>query len=122
MKIPKASFFKGFYFAFVGIIESIKSEFNLKVHLCAAIVAVGMGWYFEISSNEWLWVCLSIFLVLASEVMNTAIESLANLVSSDYHPLVKKTKDAAAGAVLLLSVFALICGMIIFLPKLIELF
>ena len=122
MKPPKPSFFQGFGYAFDGIINSIKSEVNLKFHLVAAFLVIAMGAFFQISSNEWLWILLAIFLVLAAEVMNTAIESLCNLVSSEYHPLIKKTKDAAAGAVLLLSLFALICGFIVFLPKIIDIF
>jgi len=122
MKPSKPSFFQGFSYAYAGIINSIKSEANLKVHLGAACLAIAMGLFFQISSNEWLWILLVIFLVLAAEVMNTAIESLSNLVSPEYHPLIKKTKDASAGAVLLLSVFALICGFIIFLPKITAFF
>jgi len=57
---------------------------------------------------------------MAAELINTAIESLADLVSSEYHPLIKKTKDAAAGAVLITALFAIISGLVIFIPKLIE--
>lgn len=122
MKPSKPSFFQGFAYAFEGIINSIKSEANLKFHLVAALLAIAMGLFFQITVNEWMWILLAIFLVLAAEIMNTAIESLSNLVSPEYHPLIKKTKDASAGAVLLLSLFALICGFIIFLPKIIALF
>jgi len=122
MKPRKQSLFHGFYCAFAGIGSSINSEVNLKFHLFAAITAVALGFFFQISSAEWLWILLAIFLVLAAEVMNTAIESLSDLVSSAYHPLIKKTKDASAGAVLLLAVFALICGLIIFVPKMTEFF
>ena len=122
MKPSKPSFFRGFSFAFDGIVDSVKSEVNLKVQLGAACLAIAMGLFFQISTNEWLWILLVIFLVLAAEVMNTAIESLSNLVSSEYHPLIKKAKDAAAGAVLLISILALICGAIVFLPKIILCF
>jgi len=122
MKPLKPSVYRSFYCAFAGIGNSIKSEINLKIHIFAAALAIGMGLFFKISSSEWLWIFLAIFLVLAAEIMNTAIESLSNLVSPDYHPLIKKTKDAAAGAVLLIAIFALICGLIIFLPKIIATF
>lgn len=122
MKQPKPSLFQGFSFAIAGIVNTIKSEVNFKFHIAAALLAIAMGLVFQITTDEWLWIALSIAIVMLSELMNTGIESLANMVSPEYHPLIKKTKDAAAGAVLIAALFALICGLTIFIPHLTEVF
>jgi diacylglycerol kinase len=122
MKPPKLSFYQSFSYAFAGIISTIKSETNFKIHAISALLAVAMGLLFQITMYEWLWISLAIAFVMVAELINTSIESLANLVSPEYHSLIKKTKDAAAGAVLIAAIFALICGIIIFIPRLIEAF
>src|SRR5690606_8670123 len=122
MKHRNTPLYSGSYCAFSGIANTIKTEANMKFHLLAAAIAVAMGIFLQISSSEWLWIFLAIFLVMGAETMNTAIESLSNRVSPEYHPLIKSTKDAAAGAVLLMALFSLVCGLFIFLPKIIATF
>lgn len=122
IKPPKSSLFQNFSFAISGIVSTIKSETNFRIHMVAALLAVVMGIIIEITTYEWLWIALSIAIVMLTELINTSIESLANMVSPEYHPLIKKTKDAAAGAVLIAALFALICGLTIFIPHLIEAF
>jgi diacylglycerol kinase len=75
------------------------------------------GFYFKVSSFEWLALVLVIGLVFVSEAFNTAIEIDINLTSPDYHPFARDTKDVAAGAVLLAAFFSVIVGLVIFLPK-----
>lgn len=120
MKPTKSSLFQSFTFAISGILHTIRSESNFRIHIIAALLAIAIGWALQISANDWLWIVLSIALVMAAELINTSVESLADMVSSDYHPLIKKTKDAAAGAVLIAALFALVCGLIIFIPYLTE--
>jgi len=120
MKPPKSSLYQSFSCAIDGIFSSIKSESNFKIHIVSALLVVAMGFFFQIAIYEWLWIALAIAVVMLAELINTSIESLANMVSQEYHPLIKKTKDAAAGAVLIAALFALISGLIIFIPKLIE--
>lgn len=115
------SFLSALRFAWQGIRDSFKTEKNFKIHCAFAILAVLLGLLLKIHASEWLWIGLSIFLVLAAELFNTALESLTNLVSPARHPLAKKAKDAAAAAVLVLAIFSVICGIIIFLPKLVQL-
>lgn len=67
---------------------------------------------------EWIAVSIVIGAVLAAEAINSAIEALADLVSPEYNAAIKKTKDLAAGAVLITAIAAAIVGFIIFLPKL----
>ena len=111
-----------FGYAFEGIFEAIQSQDNFKIHCLAAFLVVLAGLYFSISTTEWCLIIGSITAVLSAETFNTAIEHLTDLVSPDYHILAKKTKDAAAGAVLFTAIGAAIIGGIIFLPKVLMLF
>ena len=108
---------KSFINAFNGLRSFFKSETNAKIHLAAAFVAIALGFFFEINYWEWGLVTLSIAMVIGAEAMNTAIETLTNLVSPDYHELAGKTKDIAAAAVLVTAFGALVIGGIVFLPK-----
>ena len=106
-------------FALTGIFTAIKEERNMRNHAVSAVVVVLAGFLFQVSAIEWLFLFLSIFLVIAFEIMNSAIENVVDL-ASDYHFSIraKNAKDMAAGAVLVVSGFAVITGLIIFLPKL----
>jgi diacylglycerol kinase (ATP) len=110
-----------FRFAFAGIRELFRSEPNAWIHLAVAILVIIGGWYFSLSPTEWCLVIFAIGAVLSAEAFNTAIEHLTDLVSPQYHELARKTKDAAAGAVLLMAMAAAAIGFIIFLPKIIAL-
>lgn len=111
-----------FGYAFEGIFEVVKSQANFKIHFSVAFLAILAGFYFSISTTEWCLIIGSIAAVLCAETFNTAIEHLTNLVSPDYHILAKKTKDAAAGAVLFMAIGAAIIGLLIFLPKVLAIF
>ena len=106
-------------FALTGIFTAFKEEKNMRSHVLSAVAAIIAGLIFRISETEWLFLLLSIFLVIAFEIMNSAVENVVDL-ASDYHfsMRAKNAKDMAAGAVLVVSGFAVITGLIIFLPKL----
>lgn len=106
-------------FALTGIFTAFKEEKNMRSHILSALAAIIAGLIFRISATEWLFLLLSIFLVIAFEIMNSAVENVVDL-ASDYHfsMRAKNAKDMAAGAVLVVSGFAVITGLIIFLPKL----
>ena len=106
-----------FVHAFRGILATYRSERNFKIHLGCSILVVAMGIGFPLSGAEWRWVAACIALVFSLELLNTAIEAIIDLLSPTYHPLAKKAKDAAAGAVLIGAVFSLIVAASIFLPK-----
>lgn len=110
-------FIKSTTFAIKGIGSMIKSENNARIHLLASALVISAGFYFQLNLQEWLWISLAITLVWILEALNTAIEAIIDLVSPKFHPLAGKAKDIAAGAVLIASIFALIVGTIIFLPK-----
>lgn len=109
-------------FAVTGLFTAFKEERNMKKHLVSAILVVIAGLLFQVSVTEWLFLLLSISLVIAFEIINSAIENVVDL-ASDYHfsMLAKNAKDMAAGAVLFVSGFAVLVGLIIFVPKVLAL-
>lgn len=112
----------GFLYALEGLIYCFRTQKHMKLHGFAALAAVALSFYARLEPGEWLWVLLSIALVWSAELTNTAIERAVDLASPDKHPFAKAAKDAAAAAVLVLSVFALAVGFIILLPHLAERF
>lgn len=107
-------FFRSFAYAFNGIRASFADQLNLKVHLMVAVLVIAVGFCFKISRNDWCIIILTIALVIALEMMNSAVESLVDLVTTERKPLAGKVKDIAAGAVLFASVMSVIIGVIIF--------
>ncbi len=107
-------------FAWAGIRAFFKAEHNAYIHAGASMAAIALGVALHISSMEWIVISLSISLVWAAELFNTAIEAMANRFSPQYDPAVKFIKDVAAAAVLFTALGACISGIIIFLPKIIH--
>lgn len=111
---------KSFGFAFNGILLLIKSEHNFWIHLLAVAITTLAGFFFNLNGNEWISLVFCFGIVLMAEAFNTSIEALADKVSPEIHPLIKKTKDIASGAVLIVSIMAVIIACIIFIPKISE--
>ena len=111
-----------FKYAFRGIVHMFMREQNAWIHALAVIVVTVAGISVQLSKTEWLFVILSIGLVLMAEAFNTAIEQLANAVSETYNEKLKNAKDVAAGAVLLAATTAALIGLLVFIPHIIEIF
>ena len=108
---------KSFGYAFEGIRTGISKERNMKIHCMVAALVVIAGLILGISVTEWC-ICLGLFgMVMALELVNTAVEAVVDLVTEERHPLAKIAKDTAAGAVLIAAIMAAIVGLIIFVPK-----
>ena len=114
-------FLRGFEYAFQGLWHAAKTQLNFRVHLVLAVIAVLLGYALHISTAEWLWVSLCIGMVLLTELINTAIELLVDLVSPEYNEKAGRVKDMCAAAVLITAITALVIGLIIFVPKLLLL-
>jgi diacylglycerol kinase len=108
---------QSFSHAFRGLRILFATTPNAWIHALAVVLVVIAGFYFEVSSLEWLALVLSMGLVLTAEAFNTAFEIDINLTSPEFHPYARDTKDVAAGAVLLASITAVVVGLVIFLPK-----
>ncbi len=109
---------KSFAHAIRGIRFLVRSQINARIHLAATIVVVILSSALSISRVEWCMMTLAITLVWIAEGLNTAIECLTDLVSPDHHPLAGRTKDVAAGAVLVAAIGACVVGGLIFIPHL----
>lgn len=113
----KDPIWKSFGYAFEGIFTCIKKERNMKIHCAMAVLVVIAGVILKISLTEWC-ICLVLFgLIMALELVNTAIEAVVDLVTQEKKPLAKIAKDTAAGAVLIAAIMSAIIGCIIFVPK-----
>lgn len=118
--MKKDPLYKSFGYAFQGIFNTIRTERNIKIHCAAAILVTIFGIWLQISKTEWM-ICFVLFgLILALELVNTAVEATVDLFTEERKPLAKKAKDAAAGAVLIAAIFAAVIGILIFIPKLLE--
>lgn len=112
---------RSFGFAFSGSYELLRTEPNARIHFAATLLALATGFFLKISAMEWCVVLILIALVWSAEAFNTVIEKLADHLFPEYHETARIAKDVSAGAVLVCALAALICGLIIFLPKLLEL-
>jgi len=99
----------------------LKTQQNAWIHLVATILGVAAGFLFDISASEWCWLILAVIAVWSTEALNTALELLADVASPEFHPLVKKAKDVAAGAVLISAIGAVAIGLIVLGPYVLEL-
>ena len=106
-------FLRSLGYACQGIATAIKEQLNLKIHLLAVVLVTLAGFYFHITTIEWCLVLLCFGMVIAAELLNTAIEYLVDLVSPQQHPIAGKVKDIAAGAVLVTAIaVAIVAGFI----------
>jgi len=117
----KYSITRSFGFAFSGLKTAFKKEPNFRLHLITTLLVVISAYLLKFNLLEWLILTLTIFLVIIFELINTALEALVDLVSSEIKPEAKIAKDVSAAAVLLTALFAIIVGTILFLPKLVNL-
>lgn len=113
-------FLKSFAYAWQGLEYTFKTQANFKFHSFAALAAIALGFWFQISKTECFALIFCIALVLFAELINTALETLVDLVSPEINPLAKIVKDVAAAAVLVLAFAALLIGALIFIPYIVS--
>ncbi len=112
---------KSFHYAFSGLKTAWQEEHNFRVHCTAAIIAIILSFVAHIRTHEWIAVLFSIGFVFVCELLNTALENIADFICPENNPNIKKIKDIAAAAVMISSITALLIGLLIFIPKLISL-
>jgi diacylglycerol kinase (ATP) len=111
---------RSFVYAGRGIRTMLASQHNAWIHAAATLVVAVAGFAFQITRPEWCVLVLAIMAVWAAEALNTALEFLCDVASPEFHPLVEKAKDVAAGAVLLSAIGAATVGGLVFVPRLLE--
>ena len=100
----------------------LKTQTSAWIHAVATVGVCLAGFLFRIHRAEWCAVIVAMMAVWVSEALNTAIEFLGDAVSTDYHPLIGKAKDLAAGAVLISAIGAVVIGLLVFGPHVLEKF
>lgn len=116
------SFRESFRCALLGLADAWKNERNMKIHLTATAVALIIAVKLRIERWEWLFFSSAVFLVFTMEMLNTALERVVDLFTSEFHPLARLAKNAAAGAALLSALYALVVAALIFAPRLFNFF
>jgi diacylglycerol kinase (ATP) len=104
-------------FALRGALLLIRTEASIKVQVFIAMLMTAAGFFFEISSTEWILQILTIALIMGTEGLNTAIEKVSDFVQPEFDEKIGFIKDVSAGAVMIVSIAATIIGCIIYLPK-----
>ena len=107
---------RSFVYAGRGLRTMLASQHNARVHAVATVTAVGMGLTVGLERMEWTVLVLAIVSVWTAEALNTAFEFLCDVASPEFHPLVEKAKNVAAGAVLICAIGAAIVGGLLFWP------
>ena len=110
-----------FKFAFNGLWLLLKNEHNARIHILAAIVAVAMGIILKINPYEWSLLIIVIGIVFLTELLNSSLETLADIVNPEWNEKIRNVKDYAAAAVLISAITSIIVGAIIFIPKILDL-
>lgn len=110
---------RAFGYAIKGVRVASRDRM-FRIQLVCAAIAIALGLLVTLSAIEWCVLVLTISLVLAFEVMNTAVEAVVDLVSPEPHPLAGRAKDLAAGAVLIASIGALVVGLVLFVPRFVR--
>lgn len=109
-----------FRYAFWGVKTAFEEERNLRTHIMAGLFVIGLSLFLNLDRNEWLWLLLVSYLVFVMEMINTVVENVVDLVTEEYHPIAKKVKDMAAAVVLVTTGFAAVIGIVILLPKILQ--
>ena len=112
---------KSFDYAFSGIFYVLRTQRNAWIHLTITILVCLAGFLFKLTSIEWMILVICIAVVWITEFLNTAVEAVVDLVQVNNHPIAKISKDVAAAAVLIAATTAVLVGMILFGPKVINL-
>lgn len=105
-------------FAIEGWATVLHNEKNTWVHAVVSILVVGLGFLLDISLDQWILLILTVAMVWIAEFFNSAIEMMINLISPEFHPMAKKSKDIGAAAVLIAATASILIGLLLFLPPL----
>jgi diacylglycerol kinase len=108
---------RSFRYAASGVAYCFRTQRNLRIHAAAAVLALAAGFRLGLPGAELAVLALTIAAVLVSEMFNTAVEALVDIVSPGYHPLAKVAKDVAAGGVLVTALMSLVVAYVLFAPR-----
>lgn len=112
---------KSFGYAFCGFCHAFRFNRNLRIHFVVALLVIALSIYFKVTPFEMSILGIMILLVISSEMINTSIEEMVNLITNEHKKEAKIAKDVAAGMVLVASMGAIIIGLLIFTPYVLRL-
>jgi diacylglycerol kinase (ATP) len=112
---------KSFQYAFAGIAYMLRTQHNAWLHVIATVGVIVAGFALNITASDWRWIVVAIVLVWVAETINTAFEHLCDVVQPEFHASVKRSKDIAAGAVLICVIGAVVLGAQVFAPYVLAL-
>ncbi|MBL7085202.1 MAG: diacylglycerol kinase [Candidatus Omnitrophica bacterium] len=115
--MEKQNIVQSFNSAIEGFIYVVKTQRNMRLHFLISILVLLLGIHLNLEKLELLLLLVAICFVLLAEMLNTAIEMNADLISDSYNPIVRIIKDIAAGCVLVASINAFIVGYLLFLSR-----
>lgn len=118
-KFSALSRLKSFRYAFDGLMTLFTEEHNAIIHLAILIIVIIAGLFLGITKYDWIVIAIVSSLVFASELFNSAVENLSDIVVPHNDKRIKKIKDMAAAGVLVSAAGAAIAGVLIFLPEII---
>jgi len=119
--VSKNKFIKSFKCAYEGIKVCFKSERNIKIHLTVMLIVIAAAILLDASISEWIILIILFGLVISAEMINSSMENIVDLLCDEYNASAKRAKDIAAGSVLILAFASAIIGLLIFVPKIIDL-
>ena len=114
--MKKSKFVFSFGYAISGIVHAVRENRNMQIHLLIALLVVLAGFFFRVKKDEFVDLAVMIILVLSAEMINTALEEMTDLITTEHRQEAKVAKDVAAGMVLVVSIGAAIIGIYIFIP------
>ncbi len=120
MAASRRNLLDSFRYAFAGLWHALRTQRNIRIHVSIAIGVVVLGMAVGLRRDEWAIIALTMGFVFTAELFNTVIEAIIDLVTEEYHPLAKKAKDVAAGAVLAAAITAVAVGLLILGPPLLA--
>ncbi|HLZ21936.1 MAG TPA: diacylglycerol kinase family protein [Ktedonobacterales bacterium] len=114
----RATFVRSFVYAWNGVVYTVRTQRNMRIHIALAVFAIALGIWLRIAPVEFAMVFVAITGVVVSEMINTVAEACVDLVTQEFHPLARVAKDVAAGAVLLSAILAVIVACFVYIPYL----
>ena len=105
-------------YAFAGLAYLLKNEVNARIHAAASIIVIALGAFLHLGAHDWCWLVAAMTMVWSAEAMNTALECLADFVSSEQCPMIGHAKDVAAASVLCAAIGASVIGLLVLGPPL----
>ena len=120
-KLKNDNFLEACNNAVNGIIYAATTQRNVRIELVLAVIVMMLSLFYGLNTTEFLCLVFAIFFVIFAEMVNTAIETVVDIAMPDIDPKAKFAKDVAAGAVLVFAISSAVIGLIIFIPKIVEL-